>query len=604
MAALFSGLSGIRQPDALFNNGGPLPPSSAANLQTGFNGTTSAHINTTSSLLNNMNPYTYGESDRISSDVNYKNTPVKVQKIVPMLQIPLATSNHTARLSHSVDDGDVAFVLRREGTANSQHSTPGQDIIVDSKLATKMSRVVDAIINLPTLNYLLTLLQTTEWNNPHHTKRIGFFTELGLPTSDPFWSYGTHKKSMHFLQKVHAFGSVIGSEKQGGQHEAGSNVDWPVNFITTICVDGFCDNLVNFWRNVNVHAGDDLVLHLEEVDVVRFDLNHYYKNKFPTQTFDEPHKCWQLIPRVRNIVTQDPKHVLHFARSQMSAAPMHVKPVQNAQIDTLNMCGGLMQVTVQPSILGGVYGRSTLGTETHTPTTVPWSTARQFGRKMHQDSVQVANSVSKPLFREHAAQMLLKKRSIHESQCNASTENTNRSAHAPVKKAAAPAPLKAAAPAPLKAAAPAPLKAAAPAPLKVVAPAPQKAASPAPLKVVAPAPLKVAAPAPLKVVAPAPQKAASPAPQKAAASAHQKPAVPTLQKPADVVMDANAVKQSNPSIVKAIASGISKAAGKASSAYKASPKSNAPISASIEGGSGAVAHVLGSADSKVLVEKL
>jgi hypothetical protein len=175
MAGLFSGLSGIRQPDALFNDGGPLPPASAGNLQTGFNATTSANINSTSALLNDIKPYAYGESDRISSDINYKNTPVKVQKIVPMLQIPLAASNHTANLSHSVDDGDMAFVLRREGTANSKRLTPGQDIIADSKLAVKMSRVVDAVVNLPTLNYLLALLQTTE-TNANHSKRMAFFS--------------------------------------------------------------------------------------------------------------------------------------------------------------------------------------------------------------------------------------------------------------------------------------------------------------------------------------------------------------------------------------------------------------------------------------------
>jgi hypothetical protein len=546
MAGLFSGLSGIRQPDALFNDGGPLPPASAGNLQTGFNATTSANINSTSALLNDIKPYAYGESDRISSDINYKNTPVKVQKIVPMLQIPLAASNHTANLSHSVDDGDMAFVLRREGTANSKRLTPGQDIIADSKLAVKMSRVVDAVVNLPTLNYLLALLQTTE-TNANHSKRMAFFTELGLSSNDTIWKSQDEVKARKFLQKVHLFGSVIGSEKQGGQHEGGSTVDWPVNFITTMCVDGFCDNLVNFWRNVNVHAGDDLVLYLEECEVSRFDLNHYYKNKFPTQTFTQKCTCFQLIPRVRDIVAQSPKNVMHFARSQMSAAPMHAKPVGNAQNDTLNMSGGLMQVTVQPTILGGVNSCQ--------PTTTN-QTGYYKTKQNDSSNLQIVENTasSMPLFRERAVQMFHKKRSIHESQDDKPSGMAFN---------------------------------AAPAPQKSVAPAPQKSVAPAPQKSVAPAPQKSAAPAPQKSAAPTPKTAGD-------QSNNMKATSPTKAAP----------PQPKSSMVKALASGISKVAEKASSSYKASPKSSAPISAGIEGGSGAIAHVLGSVDSKVRVEKL
>jgi hypothetical protein len=572
MAGLFSGLSGIRQPDALFNDGGPLPPASAGNLQTGFNATTSANINSTSALLNDIKPYAYGESDRISSDINYKNTPVKVQKIVPMLQIPLAASNHTANLSHSVDDGDMAFVLRREGTANSKRLTPGQDIIADSKLAVKMSRVVDAVVNLPTLNYLLALLQTTNETNANHSKRMAFFTELGLSSNDTIWKSQDEVKARKFLQKVHLFGSVIGSEKQGGQHEGGSTVDWPVNFITTMCVDGFCDNLVNFWRNVNVHAGDDLVLYLEECEVSRFDLNHYYKNKFPTQTFTDKCGCFQLMPRVRDIVAQSPKNVMHFARSQMSAAPMHAKPVGNAQNDTLNMSGGLMQVTVQPTILGGVNS-----CQPTTTNQTGYYTTKQTEFSATPQIVDNAGT-SMPLFRERAVQMFHKKRSIHESQDDKPSGMAFN---------------------------------AAPAPQKSVAPAPQKSVAPAPQKSVAPAPQMSVAPAPQKSAAPAPQKSAAPAPQKSAAPAPQKSAAPT---PKTAVDQSNNMKATSPtkaappqpksSMVKALASGISKVAEKASSSYKASPKSSAPISAGIEGGSGAIAHVLGSVDSKVRVEKL
>jgi hypothetical protein len=555
MAELFSDLSGIRQPDALFNKGGPLPPTSVGALQSGFDATTSAQINATSTLLDNMNPYEYGKSDRISSDVNYKNTPVKVQKIVPVLNMPLATSNNTAQLSHSVDDGDIAFVLRREGTANSLRVTPGHDIIADSKLAVKMSRVVDAVINLPTLNYLLAILQETigmmdAGYNRDSGKRVHFFTELGLHGNE-FWKQQSLEACRLFLQKVNPFGTVIGSEKQGGQHEGGSTVDWPVNFITTLCVDGFCDNLVNFWRNENVHAGDDLVLHLEKLHVRHFELNHYYKSKFPTQSFGQSDERWQLIPRVRNIVKQNPSNVMHIARSQMAAAPMHAKAVGNAQNDLLNMSGALMQVTVQPMILGGVH---TAAREQRAASpTGAWDDPFIVG--------YTASSL--PLFRSRGLEELTKKRNADQAFAARSAEATN-SAMPPPRQVSFNQNTTPSTPQMV------PTASTKPDTVQRTDTAKQGASQVRTLTRVATKPITQAA-------------------TKAVADASPK----TLEK-----------KQTKPPSVKEPTTASSKTVVKTPISNKASPKTSSRVSASIEGGNAVVAHVLGSKDSKVRVEKL
>jgi hypothetical protein len=51
-------------------------------------------------------------------------------------------------------------------------------------------------------------------------------------------------------------GVVIGSDKQGGQHELNnSNVTFPVSYVVTISVDGKNENICNYWRHTNISSG-------------------------------------------------------------------------------------------------------------------------------------------------------------------------------------------------------------------------------------------------------------------------------------------------------------------------------------------------------------
>ena len=118
MSDFFSNLyGGIRQPDVVMN-GGPLPPNSTAGSKypEGFNGTPDARIDYASSLLGDVDPYAYGEANRLSTQTAFLNVPHRTQRIIPSLNLPEAqlwnSGGSFFTLSHQVDDGDIAFVIR------------------------------------------------------------------------------------------------------------------------------------------------------------------------------------------------------------------------------------------------------------------------------------------------------------------------------------------------------------------------------------------------------------------------------------------------------------------------------------------------------------
>jgi len=82
----------------------------------GFNAVPDGKINYATSLLGNLEPYAYGEPDRLSTQAAYLNIPHVAQRVVPTLQLPEAQpwkmGGSFFSLSHQVDDGDVAFVIR------------------------------------------------------------------------------------------------------------------------------------------------------------------------------------------------------------------------------------------------------------------------------------------------------------------------------------------------------------------------------------------------------------------------------------------------------------------------------------------------------------
>jgi DNA-binding Lrp family transcriptional regulator len=86
----------------------------------------------------------------------------------------------------------------------------------------------------------------------------------------------------HIVQfHIVPFGICAGSEKQGGQHEARNKpVQAATSHFTTMTVDGQNRDLVNFWRNVDIDGGDQLILYLGPVKrggQVPYTLNHWSK---------------------------------------------------------------------------------------------------------------------------------------------------------------------------------------------------------------------------------------------------------------------------------------------------------------------------------------
>lgn len=295
---------GIRFPDAKFNQNGPLPPTSSPDVHY-----TTSKINDTSALLSGIDAYEYARDKYISDDIAYQNIPVKIQKIIPEISLPSSINTATdqwVKVTHPVDDGDLAFVLKvRESLGSVMR---GENYFQRNGLG----RAVDCIVNLPTVNYILRGLQS--------------------PCTNPAWDhflaqFGTNLRRQDFQNRrsgmrqtacelfvrdcIAPLGVVIASEKQGGQHEGtNSAVDWAVNFVATICVDGFNENMVNLWRRCGVSAGDQLMLIVTAAGLVNdkvapkltkppatSNLTHYYRNRV-SQTFehDAEGDLFELVP--------------------------------------------------------------------------------------------------------------------------------------------------------------------------------------------------------------------------------------------------------------------------------------------------------------------
>lgn len=115
MSDFFAGIySGIKDPDVVMN-GGPLPPTSTAGMPHGFDGTPDGRIDFASTLLGDLQPYAYGEPARLSTQAAYLNIPHAVTRIIPQINLPNPIIDHNCdfiTVSHQVDDGDMAFVVR------------------------------------------------------------------------------------------------------------------------------------------------------------------------------------------------------------------------------------------------------------------------------------------------------------------------------------------------------------------------------------------------------------------------------------------------------------------------------------------------------------
>jgi len=313
MSDFFSGVYGARFPDLVMNSG-PLPPTGG--LPAPLHDVADARINYNSTLLGDLNPYAYGEPGYQSSQVSYVNHPHRIYKLVPPVRLPEPQVNTalTFEVSHSVDDSDLAFVMRLD-----RGSTVCGFLASKAAQRNRMSgTTVDAFVNLATLNYILAGLQLCyQPGNPS-----AWFNLLHDLDKKRFARHDhvlCLKDLVHIVRHlIRPFGIVRGSEKQGGQDEVGlAAATWPVNFVCTMVVDGKERNVVNMWHHHDINAGDDLVLGLKPMPLPKdcYTLNHYYK-RFVQKCF-EPHQTssmtrlrathvWQLTPDIFSLDIDPP----------------------------------------------------------------------------------------------------------------------------------------------------------------------------------------------------------------------------------------------------------------------------------------------------------
>ena len=256
----------MRNPDVVINGNGnstALFPTKTADVRF-----PTSRFNHQDTLLSGLVPYNYGRGSRVSDDISYQTTPHKIQKIIPQIFLPSAVSAFgpdDILLSHGVDDGDLAFTIRMV------HNNPTCMKDFDFFAKQKIPRTVDPIVNIATVNYILRGLQTdmgenaTNWKSflrstgwPMHEDTYGFHEFKGGP-------YQYRNVSMFVQDYIRPLGVVIGSDRQGGQHQGGQGgkgVDFPVDYTVTMLVDGVCDNMLNLWQRTEIRAGDDLMLAL------------------------------------------------------------------------------------------------------------------------------------------------------------------------------------------------------------------------------------------------------------------------------------------------------------------------------------------------------
>ena len=303
--SLFDQLSGFEFPDVLMNSG-PLP--STAGGPAGSDGSVDGVINGTNALLENISPYALGKSARTGSDRNYQQIPHRFQYIIPKLFLPGFDNERRIPVSHAVDQGDIAFLLyggdRAWFTSAQQFRTRAPPC---------------AFATIDVVNYLLLCMQAATYNETwdHLTedliKDAQFQAALkkrrGKETLTEFEHVLVFRAIRLLIQQCFVpHGICAGSEHQGGQHEhdAGHPVQAAVNFVTTMTVDGKNVDLVNYWYEHSMIAGDELIFKLEKQPIRSkvFHLTKYYKEPVPMTVRTGPddaagdYHYWQLVPAI------------------------------------------------------------------------------------------------------------------------------------------------------------------------------------------------------------------------------------------------------------------------------------------------------------------
>ena len=274
--------SGMRFPDARINGGGPLPTSLSG--PAGINGDADGQYNFNGNLLDGISPYAGPKQGRMGSDRNYQQIPLRKQYFVPPIHVPNCNGTHTVTISHPVDHGDLAFIVRAPRT------------LLKDGVHTKFTTPV--LCNLVTANYLLAGVQEFLKRDDRDKKNkwFEFIHEVAPSFERVILTKGviTNTITKQILCRITStaiipYGICAGSEKQGGQSEMTLGpVHGVASFVTTLTLDGQNRDLVNVWKHVDVSAGDNLCLCLDKAQVATpFYLNHYYKSA-SSQTFPEP----------------------------------------------------------------------------------------------------------------------------------------------------------------------------------------------------------------------------------------------------------------------------------------------------------------------------
>lgn len=307
--------SNIRLPNSKINEQRDHPyPNGMGNLPLA-----DGKYNATSSLLNNIKPYSGPKTSEISSDRNYRQTAHRKQYPVPPIYVPEpdVRTTETIQIALPVSFGDVVFLLH--GKKKQFILAPRPYTHVSDKVAQIMPNY-NCFCNVATANYLLAgiynrILHLHKTNGRLSTNTVSnrgcawdvyvqhfdiskdvnrLLTQYenkdsGSETFDIFFVMAVNK----ILQKVvrfnmKPFGIAAHSDVQGGQHEANLNpVQAAASLYTTLTVDGQNVDLNNIWRATDVSGGDKLIFRLEfvEMDIatnssktIQFGLNHHKKS--------------------------------------------------------------------------------------------------------------------------------------------------------------------------------------------------------------------------------------------------------------------------------------------------------------------------------------
>jgi hypothetical protein len=123
---------------------------------------------------------------------------------------------------------------------------------------------------------------------------------------------------------IRPFGVPLGSERQGGQHQGSSSaITWPVDFVTTMTVDGLVLNLANSWRHDDINAGDDLMMYVENCEYIEYTLSHHSKN-CRRQRFASLRQFGKMPERAWKMYTALSASAIHSSMPRTKPVPMPV----------------------------------------------------------------------------------------------------------------------------------------------------------------------------------------------------------------------------------------------------------------------------------------